>query len=444
MTDIAKSGKSSASESGAAKCKEPDTPDLGSGRASAPVQKQVKIEGATYHHGSAPIIHVGASLHDVPEKGEDDDYEKDEEEEDDDGNNDVIRGETPKDEDNEEDEDDAQFVDTDPVPPKCWTRSQQAQQDDQESSLVTEMLSDDEKQQKSWMEVQRASKESASPSDGQPSSQGEGNKPVPKEADLQDPGNEDESDVKEVAKLNTKNKVQMKALSEAWDQCYAADKLSAQKIWGAIMGLDKITSTAQIYKRDLFKLGSPGNHLVDDIHSHWESYFHKYGVFADAPYSKFHAKESWDTVYTWESLEEHEPALANTYGKKAIKPSLMVVVPPTTTEIGDDYFLNKLHKPACIKRKSVYYGAKVAGKRSRVQVVICPYCRVLSQNAPSGCSHIRRHLGLAFACGGCRKFRTEAPKKLQEHLGKCKEALAVKAAAELVASQNETSKEEKE
>ena len=77
-------------------------------------------------------------------------------------------------------------------------------------------------------------------------------------------------------------------------------------------------------------------------------------------------------------------------------------------------------------------------------MVICPYCGVLSQNAPSGCSHIRRHLGFAFACGGCRQFHTEAPKKLQEHLGKCKEALAAKVAVELAASQNETSKEERE
>ena len=188
----------------------------------------------------------------------------------------------------------------------------------------------------------------------------------------------------------------------------------------------------------------PQEIVVDDIHSHWKSYFHEYGVLANAPYSKFHAREDWDTVYTWESLEEHKPVLANTYGKKAIKPSLMVVVVPTTTEIGDDYSLNKLHEPACIKRKSVYYSAKVSGKRSCVQVVICPYCRVLSQNAPSGCSHIWRHLGLMFACGGCRKFCMEAPKKLQEHLGKCKEVLAIKAAAELTASQNETSKEEKE
>ena len=38
----------------------------------------------------------------------------------------------------------------------------------------------------------------------------------------------------------------------------------------------------------------------------------------------------------------------------------------------------------------------------------------------------------------------EAPKKLQDHLGKCKEVLAAKAGAELTASQSKTSKEEKE
>ena len=207
MTDIAKSGKSSASGSGTAKHKEPDTPDLGSGGASAPVQKQVRIEGATYHHWSAPSIHIGASLHDVPEGDEDDDYKEDEKEEDDDVNNDNIQGETPKDEDNEEeedDEDDAKFVNTNAVPPKHWTWSQQAQQDEQESSLVKEILSDDKKQQKSQMQVQRTSKESASPSNGQPSSRGKGNEPVLEEADLQDPGNGDELAVKEVAKLNTK------------------------------------------------------------------------------------------------------------------------------------------------------------------------------------------------------------------------------------------------
>ena len=54
LTDIAKSGTNSASESGTAKRKEPDTPDLGSGGASAPIRKRVKFKGATYCQGLAP------------------------------------------------------------------------------------------------------------------------------------------------------------------------------------------------------------------------------------------------------------------------------------------------------------------------------------------------------------------------------------------------------
>ena len=115
LTDIAKSGTGSTSVSGTAKQKEPETPDLGSEGASAPVQKQVRIEGATYWHGSTPSIHIGASLHDVPERDEDDDYGKGREEGNEDFDEDVNQGDTPKDEGNEEDEDDeddAQFVDT--------------------------------------------------------------------------------------------------------------------------------------------------------------------------------------------------------------------------------------------------------------------------------------------------------------------------------------------
>ena len=98
------------------------------------------------------------------------------------------------------------------------------------------------------MEAQAASKRSAPSSDSRPSSQGEGDDLLPKEADLQDPGNKDKSVVKEVAKLNTKNRVQMKALSEACDQCYAADKLCTQEVCWAIPGLDWIPSVVQIHK----------------------------------------------------------------------------------------------------------------------------------------------------------------------------------------------------
>ena len=161
----------------------------------------------------------------------------------------------------------------------------------------------------------------------------------------------------------------------------------------------------------------------------------------DAPYSQFRPAEGWDVVYTCESLKKHESKFTDSFGKKVTKPSLIVVVAPTTSEVGDNYFLNKLHKSACIKQKSVYFGAKVSGKRSRIQVVICPYCGVLSQIAPSSCSHIWRHLGISFACGACMKFCHETLMKLQEHLGKCREVQAAKAAADLAAARDGSGKE---
>ena len=171
LTNIAKSEKGSTSGSGTTKWKEPDTPDLGSEGASAPIQKWVKIEGTTYRHGSAPSIHIGASLHNVPERDQYDDCKEDGRERNEDYEENVNQGDTPKGGDNEEDDDDednAQFVNIDPIPPKPWTRSQQAQQDKQESYLVMEILLDDKKQQKSC--VQTASKRLAPSSDHQLSS----------------------------------------------------------------------------------------------------------------------------------------------------------------------------------------------------------------------------------------------------------------------------------
>ena len=95
---------------------------MGSGGASTLVQKQVKIKGATYHHRSALGIHIGASLHNVLERDEDDGNEEGEGEED----YDDTPGGTPKDEYNgeeEDDEDDTQFIDTDPVPPSIGLRA---------------------------------------------------------------------------------------------------------------------------------------------------------------------------------------------------------------------------------------------------------------------------------------------------------------------------------
>ena len=300
LTDMVKSEKSSASR--AVKCKEPDTPHLGSGGASAPIRKRVKFMGVTFHHGLTPSIHVGASLHDVEEKDEDNDGDEGEGEEDD--NN--TMEDTPKDnaEEGEDKDEVIQVIETDPVTSKHWTQSQQAQQDEKESSLVKEILSDDEKLQKSREEVEKASKEkvSAPSTSDQQSLLGEGSGSVFEDLDHQEPGKKEgeELAVKEVsfAKLNTKDKALMKALSKARDLSYQQDNLSVQYVRGAIMNISSTPTVAQIHDQKLFRLRPPGNRVMDDIHSHWESYLYDFRALADAPYSQFCPKEEWDGVYT--------------------------------------------------------------------------------------------------------------------------------------------------
>ena len=69
------------------------------------------------------------------------------------------------------------------------------------------------------------------------------------------------------------------------------------------MNILSTPAAVQIHARRLFKLGPPGNCVMDDIHSHWVSYLYEFRALANAPYSQFCPKEGWDVVYTWESGE---------------------------------------------------------------------------------------------------------------------------------------------
>ena len=89
---------------------------------------------------------MGVSLHDAEDKDEDN-YDEDDGE-DDDENCPVNREGKEPGEDDPDYECDNQIEDDDPIPSRCWTHSQEAQQakrDETESSLVEEILSDEDK-----------------------------------------------------------------------------------------------------------------------------------------------------------------------------------------------------------------------------------------------------------------------------------------------------------
>ena len=71
-----------------------------------------------------------------------------------------------------------------------------------------------------------------------------------------------------MAKFNPKDKVLVKALTEAHDKCYIKDNLTVQMVWGAIMGLDSTPTMEQVRGQKLFQVRPLSNCVVDDIHGH--------------------------------------------------------------------------------------------------------------------------------------------------------------------------------
>ena len=310
---------------------------------------------------------------------------------------------------------------------------------------MKEILSDDEKLQKSREEVEKATKEKASApsSSDQQSSLGEGSG-----SDQQEPEKEEgeELTLKEVsfARLNTKDKVLLKALSEALDLCYQQDNLSMQYVRGAIMNILSTPTAAQIHGRKLFKLSPPGNQVMDDIHSHWESYLYDFRALANAPYSQFCPKEGWDAVYTWETLEKHKPTFFNSFGKKATKAFINSGGHPNHHR--DKWWLFPQQTPqSCLHQAEVSLfwsprclGKGVASKWWFALTVEC-YLKMLPVAAPTSGGTLGSYLCVELVWS----FIMRLPRSSKDHLGKCKEALTAKAAADLAASQDESNKERK-
>ena len=102
------------------------------------------------------------------------------------------------------------------------------------------------------------------------------------------------------------------------------------------------------------------------------------------------------------------------------KLSLVVIVRADSPPLKSSYFLTLLHKEKSITRKSVYYFLnKTNEEKVRVQYSFCAYCGVLSMNKNSGYSHLRKHLGVEFVCGGCLGYKGSDPLHVSAHMETC-------------------------
>ena len=208
-------------------------------------------------------------------------------------------------------------------------------------------------------------------------------------------------------------------------EVYIDDRTVARIVRGSIMGLEsgKEPSRIQVEADKNFKLRGPkdGPKSITNISKHWVSRLADLHVLGEAPLNEFEPIEGWPQIYTWENFVKHvnDIATGGLWSRRA-KPSLVVIVPASSPELTSSYFLTLLHKEKSITRKSVYYRKEEPdGKKFRVQYSFCAYCGVLSMNKKSGYSHLRKHLGVEFICGGCLGYKDSDPLHISAHMETC-------------------------
>ena len=79
-----------------------------------------------------------------------------------------------------------------------------------------------------------------------------------------------------------------------------------------------------------------------------------------------------------------------------------------------EYVIHKLHKSESLNRISISYDTN-----QRKQIAFCPYCGVINENTATAHGHVRKHLGIAFLCGGCYGKTYKKPQFLYNHMLSC-------------------------
>ena len=204
----------------------------------------------------------------------------------------------------------------------------------------------------------------------------------------------------------------------------SGDNEWVQKVRCCLLGLETgttpskedINSSKQFTPRAAAWETEPPEVIVE----HWLPVLWEEGVLAECLPDQFTLKPGWVLLYTPESLTKHLPAALSAFsGSDA--PSLMAVVPPDHPGSSDkEFLLTSFHRHGCLARQSL----TIEGKRR--QLVFCPYCGIINENANTGLSHVCKHLDLLFMFGGCHTKSFSHGQALQRHMRyQCLSAMAI-------------------
>ena len=132
------------------------------------------------------------------------------------------------------------------------------------------------------------------------------------------------------------------------------------------------------------------------IGKHWVPYLKQKGHLADCKPKDFSYKDGWLPLYIRAGVTKHLSGLESLLNKDKTSPLIAVILPEMDFQYEWEYVIHKLHKSKSLNLISISYDTN-----QRKQIAFCPYCGVMNENTATALSHARKHLGIAFLCGGC-------------------------------------------
>ena len=150
------------------------------------------------------------------------------------------------------------------------------------------------------------------------------------------------------------------------------------------------------------------------IGQHWVPYLEQKGHLVDCKPKDFTYKDGWLPLYTRAGITKHLSGLESLLNKDKTSPLMAVILPEMDFQYEREYVIHKLHKSESLNRISISYDTN-----QRKQIAFCPYCGVMNENTATAHSHARKHLGIAFLCGGCYGNTYKKLQFLYNHMLSC-------------------------
>ena len=206
---------------------------------------------------------------------------------------------------------------------------------------------------------------------------------------------------------------------------YGRDSTAVHEVRAKILSLEAETRPSQqdIDSSPIFALRRVADESQPPsiIGKHWVPYLKQKGHLADCKPKDFSYKDGWLPLYTRAGVTKHLSGLESLLNKDKTSPLIAVILPEMDFQYEWEYVIHKLHKSKSLNWISISYDTN-----QRKQIAFCPYCGVMNENTATALSHARKHLGIAFLCGGCYGKIYKKPQFLYNHMLSCQPTVIIR------------------